>query len=322
MNKVLVCNEKWCDGSPLVGFTNSFHNIFNSFSQCKPEYNFNTIHIDESQVIYGTHIDQILLNYCKNYKVDIIIFSLIGGSPMNPTHDCYKKLKESGIILCFIWHDTGPSWGLQTIAELGELADLHISWDFPTSPFHNAYPKQDNHLFLWTPEDKNLFYKPATKDIPVSFMGSLNGYRDRIGYLNVIHDKCPVRISGGQRQAKATPDQYAEIIRRSKIGINFSLSQTGVFYQAKGRIFEYTLSGGLLLENENPSTRAFFTPNVDYVEFTTPQDLLDKVLYYLSHEEERQKIADQGYKTVNEKWSTQRYWDIIFERIKIIQEKQ
>ena len=44
----------------------------------------------------------------------------------------------------------------------------------------------------------------------------------------------------------------------------------------------------------------FFEPFEDYVYFESRQDLMDKIDYYLEHEDERLQIAENGYKKVKE----------------------
>ena len=146
-------------------------------------------------------------------------------------------------------------------------------------------------------------------------MGSINLYRDRISFLTELKDKIKIFISGGQRTSKLSPYQYASMIRQSKIGINFALSQTGVYWQAKGRIFEYIASGALLLDSKNPSTSTFFRPGIDYIEFETAQDIIEMVEFYLKNDDARIKIASSGYQRFNELWTAKHYWDTMLDRL-------
>jgi hypothetical protein len=314
-NKLLFVTEKFCDGTPDLALTNSFHNVFSTFSQAYGgQYNWNTIHLDEASVVYGTHVDKFLVDYCKKFDIGIIIFSLLGQSPSNPSMEIYKQLRELGIYLCFLWPDTGAGWATQTILQLAGRSDLHISWDNPKSPFHETFPFPDNWMPVWVPQDRTMFYKQEGQDIGASFIGSPRYYDRRI-FLNFLLGNCPwVQIRGGQREEKLTPEGYAELIRRSKISINFSLSPAQ-FFQTKGRVFEVMACGSMLLEFKNPATSSLFTPNEDYVEFETPQELVDKIRYYSEHEDERKKIAEKGYETYNAKYTSRHYWERIMTRI-------
>ena len=313
-NNTLFVLEKHCDADPNMGLTNNFHNLISTFSQSCPDYKLHTLHIDEAVSIYKSHIDNILVDYCAKFDINIVIFSLIGGSSMNPSFETYKKLRELGVYLIFMWPDTGNSWGGETIKQIGGIANLHISWDNPKSPYHDNYPKFDNHLFLWVPEDPTLFYKQDIQDIDVSFIGSPR-YYDRGYFINYLLGNYPsVVLRGGQREEKLTPSKYAELIRRSKISLNFSLSPA-MFFQTKGRIFEVTASNSMLLEFRNPSTSSLYQVDTDYVDFSTPEELVAKIKFYLENESERSKIALSGYNTYNNNYTSQKFWDTIMNRV-------
>ena len=55
---------------------------------------------------------------------------------------------------------------------------------------------------------------------------------------------------------------------------------------------------GFLLTNYQEDMLMFFEPGVDYVYYESKSDLIDKVGYYLEHEDERKMIAQSGYKKV------------------------
>jgi hypothetical protein len=313
-NNVLFVTEKWCDGTPKLALTNNFHNLFNTFSQTQPDYRFNTIHLDEAGVVYKKHVDEFLVDYCKQWDVHIVIYSLLGGSPLNPSRKTHQELKELGVYQAFMWPDCGPGFGTQNVLELQGVSDLHISWDNPHSPYHEKFPWPANYLPLWVPQDKYLFYKQPEQDIEVSFIGSPRYYDRHVFTQHLMANYPSAVIRGGQREEKLTPEGYAELIRRSKISLNFSLSPAG-FFQTKGRVFEVLSCGSLLLEFKNPATASLFTPDKDYVQFDSPQDMVNKIRYYSEHEDERAAIAEQGYKTYQEKFTSQRFWDTIMNRI-------
>jgi hypothetical protein len=69
---ILLVNEKWCDGKISMNFSNSAHNVINTFKKTQ-QHNFNTIHLDEAEVVYSQHIDEVLISYCNNNSVDIFL---------------------------------------------------------------------------------------------------------------------------------------------------------------------------------------------------------------------------------------------------------
>jgi spore maturation protein CgeB len=71
----------------------------------------------------------------------------------------------------------------------------------------------------------------------------------------------------------------------------------------------------MLLETENPETKMWFEPMVDYVPFTDGADLVEKARYYLEHDVERQKIAERGHQKAKEMYSGKMFWENVFTRI-------
>lgn len=311
---LLFVTPKWCDGLPEFGFNNDFHNLLNTLAQSKPDILIHALHPDECTLLYKRNIDDIIKTYVSENHISIIIYCLINGRDYNPSIKCMRDLKPS-VKECVIWPDTGPSWGMQTIQEIGDSVHLHVSEDFPKGPYHETFPARTDHMMLWTPEDPCYFYYEENKDIDVSFIGSVNMYRDRMTLLEQLKGRLNLFISGGQRTTKLSPYEYAELIRRSKIGLNFAMSQTGVFWQAKGRIFEYAACGTLFLDMPNPSTRHFFRPNIDYVEYYNAVDIIDKVTYYLANTEERLNIVKSAYKRYTEFWTAKSYWDLLITKL-------
>jgi len=312
--KVLLCFEKYCDLNPDMKLTNSYHNFLNTFSRSCPDYIYHVMHYDEAKLVYNKHIDDILPDYCSKWGIEIIIFILLGGSDTNPSISTFQKLRKNGIYLCFHWPDTGPGWGTDTIKLLENDANLHVSWDNPNSSFHDNFKFPANHINLWVPQDPTYFYRDSHQGIGASFVGSTR-YRDRQILLGYAQKEYPdLLICGGQREANLSPELYAEIIRQSRIGLNFSLSPAG-FYQTKGRVFEILASCSMLLEFKNPSTAKLFTPNEDYVEFESGKELVDKIKYYMYNPLEREQIALNGYKKYTENYTAWHFWKKIMSKI-------
>jgi tetratricopeptide (TPR) repeat protein len=87
-------------------------------------------------------------------------------------------------------------------------------------------------------------------------------------------------------------DLYREI-KRGKIGINnvidFAKGESGNMRQ-----FEVTGSGTMLLAEEHPSLAKHFTPGTEVETYTYFDELVEKIVYYSSHEAEREEIARRG----------------------------
>jgi len=316
-NKILFVTEKWVDGKQEMGLTNNYHNLFGSLKHCGLGVPFNVVHMDEAMVHHNTNIDKILPKVCHRLKPNIIMFSLLGKSDVNPTIETFQWLKKHHFKVCVHWPDVGIDWGYPQVLQLTkDLVDLHVGWDNADSEYHRTRPLPDNFIQLWVPQDPKLYFKGVHQDIPVSFIGSPR-YPDRQMYLNhaINVNKLPILVRGGQREEKLSPELYAQLIRRSKIGINFSGSP-GSFEQCKGRVFEILASNSMLLEPKNGATSKLFKSGYDYVDFENADDFVIKTKYFLEHEDERKKIVEQGYKTFTEKYTAKHFWEKILERLK------
>ena len=165
-------------------------------------------------------------------------------------------------------------------------------------------------MWLWAPQDEELYYPVEDEqDIKMSFLGSKDRrYRERLYYLNFLNsNQIDYFAGGGQREQRLSPKEYADIMRRSKISLNFPFCPSG-FDQCKGRVWEILASKSLLFERKNEATAGMLTAGVHYVEYTDPKDLIEKYNYYLDNEEERLRIAENGYKAYCEKYSAKSYW--------------
>ena len=86
------------------------------------------------------------------------------------------------------------------------------------------------------------------------------------------------------------------VFRNTKINLNMTLRsiRTGIPLRA----MDIMGCGGFLLTNYQEDFLEYFEPGVDYVYFSSQEELLELADYYLSHEEERMEIAHNGYRKV------------------------
>jgi spore maturation protein CgeB len=60
-------------------------------------------------------------------------------------------------------------------------------------------------------------------------------------------------------------------------------------------------AGAMLLTNRTPGAEYLFADNEDCIYYNNIDDCIDKIRYYAEHEDERLKIAENGYRLVREK---------------------
>ena len=87
-----------------------------------------------------------------------------------------------------------------------------------------------------------------------------------------------------------------KVFRNSKINLNITLRniRSGIPL----RVWDVLGCGGFLLTNYQIELPMYFREGRDLVTYTSIEDCINKTLYYLEHEKEREEIAMNGYKTV------------------------
>jgi len=196
-------------------------------------------------------------------------------------------------------------------------------------------------------------YRPVvvpSKDIDVSFVGMKTPHREKI-----INDLKSAGINVFVRgfkwpDGRANFQEMLEIFSRSKINLNLnppmsaismkSLAQ--VFFrrrrkwivpdfwhfprnlrsyfqkkipQIKARPFEITGCGGFCITGAADDTENYFVPGKEIVIYENTKDLIEKIRYYLAHDDERKVIEKAGYERAVREHTYKARLDDIFGRL-------
>lgn len=141
-----------------------------------------------------------------------------------------------------------------------------------------------------------------------SYIGIETAERERIRTLNTLaqffhvdlytrsdtSELKNVYVHGGVKTLTEMP----KIFHLSKINLNMTIKpiQTGLPL----RIFDIMGCGGFCMTNYQAELTDYFEIGVDLEAYGSLEELVDKCSYYLTHEEERQQIALNGYRKVKE----------------------
>lgn len=128
---------------------------------------------------------------------------------------------------------------------------------------------------------------------------------ERTEIIQMLGEKYPVHLytpgetvmKGVRNMGKA--DYYNEapyIFANSKINLNITLRsiQTGIPLRA----FDIMACGGFLITNYQEDYLEYFEPDEDMVIYYDYGDLMEKVAFYLTHDEERKRIAQNAQRKV------------------------
>lgn len=114
--------------------------------------------------------------------------------------------------------------------------------------------------------------------------------------------------------------EMIQMYSRSKINLGFSTCgnthQTGErILQVRLRDFEVPMSGGFYMVEYMEELEEFFDIGKEIVCYNGPDDLADKIKYYLEHDSEREKIRKAGYERCLRDHTWHKRFEMVFEEI-------
>lgn len=145
-------------------------------------------------------------------------------------------------------------------------------------------------------------------------------------------------FGAGWENGRVTFDEMGEIFKTSKINLNISnsanydiryvfsslrsikdfLKSKKRIEQIKARNFEIPAFGGFQLTNYIPFLEDYFKIGREVAVYTSIEDLVLQINYYLRNEEERRRLMINGYKrAINEHTYLNRLKDIL---VKIVED--
>ena len=159
-------------------------------------------------------------------------------------------------------------------------------------------------LTQWAASTQNLIEPlPAEKcQYRISFIGTAYGNRSK--WISGLEDR-GIRVEcfgHGWKNGPVRSEEIPRIMRESVISLNFGDSGMvmrglvpGRSRQIKARVFEVTGAGGFLMTENAESLDRFYQAGKEIAVYEGIPDLVDKITYFLSHVEERDRIAMAGH---------------------------
>ncbi|MEK6878951.1 MAG: glycosyltransferase, partial [Nanoarchaeota archaeon] len=152
-------------------------------------------------------------------------------------------------------------------------------------------------------------------DIDISFLGvkSINNRQEILDRLTPELKKRNISFywGGGRREENLSIENYANIMQRSKISLNFS--GLGNFIQRKGKVLEAIFCGSFVLTDSDA------WDELDLIVFKNEQHLLELINHYLFIDPlNREFLAAAALEQVLNKFTSQLFWQSILERVEQI----
>ncbi len=165
-------------------------------------------------------------------------------------------------------------------------------------------------ISFYSSYDKGRYFKidGMEETIDISFIGDIacKMYRNEyIGYITKTG--LTVEVFGtGSRNGQVTLERMVQIFNKTKINLNFAdislknaikkeLNINGKIRQMKGRMAEVTLCRGFVLGEYVPGIEEVFEPDKEIIIFHSKEEMVEKIKYYLGHDDKRHAIAEKGY---------------------------
>lgn len=169
----------------------------------------------------------------------------------------------------------------------------------------------------------HFLYKPCKGPLKydLTFVGQ--GYRHRKRTIAILRRAgIPARAWGyGWENGRLSQEEMIEVFSQSRINLNLTTApQQGSLSflpwkrktdQIKGRNFEVPGCEGFLLSGHADNLEEYYEIGKEIVCFDNTRDLIEKARHYLSHEQERERIAEAGYqRTLRDHTYEHRFNDI------------
>lgn len=248
---------------------------------------------DRSRYSSYAKLNQTLLEVVDRERPDVLLTVQLQYEIFIET---LEMIKNRGDVATVCW-TTDDSWKYR---EVSRFIGRHYHAMTTTYPdVISSYHRNGvSHILLtqWAARSDRLLPPLCARQCryPVSFIGEAHGdRRQRIQYL--LDQGIPVSCFGyGWPHGPVSADDVPEIMRNSVISLNFANSR-GQRDQIKARTFEVPGAGGFLLTEAAPYLEDWYLPDQEVAVFRTDADLVQKIIFYLSHPDVRDRIAAAGF---------------------------
>lgn len=232
-------------------------------------------------IVKGTYLKPSTLKSLKSKKIKLVSWSLDDMYAMhNRTFYYDKGLKYYDLVV------TTKTYNVDELRTLGAKNILfqYQAYDKDVhKPYENYKEKIWDVVFVGSYEKERFESIKYLADNGIKI--NLRGYGwDFIGkkYPNIIY-------MGGE----IFKEEFAKTFTCSKISLNFLRKINRDLHTS--RSIEIPACKGFMLAERTEEHKKLFTEDKEAVYFSSNQELLEKVSYYLSHDDERNKITEAGY---------------------------
>lgn len=269
--------------------------------------------------LWENHVSEYIYKITINFKPQFILFfnlDFVTSLTLVKIKNLLPKIK----FIC--WHGDdllNPRFGTNSQLPKISLIDLHVT---PRPHLFNEYIKYGAKELVavnWYPKITRLY--PQNSKYDLSFLGSIDSKREYfIGKINT-----PNFVLGGygwgRSNVKASKiykhlslEDMNDIVSLSKCSLNFLTDANKD--RTNFRNFEIPSQYSLQITERSDEICEIFNENVGVVCFSSPDEMLDKINYYLRNKSKRDSIILKSHSIVSDKkYSFEYQLEILLKRM-------
>jgi spore maturation protein CgeB len=235
--------------------------------------------------------DKNFLEIVESFSPDLILSCLTGNPEVTP-HEPISEIEQitkEGKIKTLNWF-CDDTWRFDSFSK--QFCKKFSHCTTPEKKYISKYKDIGyENIILGNWHCNNSLKLDCNKNIEVGFCGGLTESRSEIfNYLK--SNNIPLTNFYGL--------SYEDVFRvygSSKIVFNLTVNNNDPEKKAqmKLRIFEAVCSGSLLITEYVEDLQDFFELEEEIVTFKTKEEAINKIVYYLSNDKERESIAEKGH---------------------------
>ncbi len=343
--KVLYIGLKYDYGFPARGPSFEQTNFWHTLS-CMRGIQLHSFHFDDVMRAAGREeMNRRLIDAVNEVEPDVCFFALFTDEIRQET---IRTITARVGTVTFNWF-SDDHWRFESFSRYwASLFHWVVTTDASAVEKYRAIGCERVILSQWA--CNHFLYKPSNvaQDIDVSFIGQVHSSRRK--YIRGIRDAgIDVQCWGrGWEHGRLGQEEMMRLYSRSKINLNFTESSaqwqwkplTKVVLkrradgslrlntwremrgslrtllsrprpQIKARNFEIPGSGGFLLTSTADRLEEYYVPGKEIAVFDGESDLVEKIRFYLQHDDEREAIRRAGYeRTMRDHTFEKRFRDI------------
>jgi len=344
--RILYCALKHDYGIPSQGFSYEHENFYSTLLRM-PGTELEYFPFDEVlQAVGRRRLNLQLLDAVQRVRPDLCFFALFTDEI---TQETIRKITREGRTITFNWFaDDHWRFGFYSkywapLFHWVSTTDNDAAEKYLSIGYETVIKTQwaSNSEMLCEPTGEHLKYDVTFVGQPHSDRRKIITQLKRLGVSIECWGK-------GWPNGRVSQQQMMKIYRESKISLNFAGSSPSLGWepiakifltrrlnnqlrlnrpremigqlkalagprhpQIKARVFEIPGAGGFLLTSQADGLTDYYVPGREIAVFDGPDDLVEKVQYYLSHDQEREAMRRAGYlRTQREHTYEKRFKDI------------